>query len=73
MSLTACKEPKVVDARGIRLPSSPAFMEPVAMQKFRKSQDAREALAKERGALKEANSRLIRSKKWYNNLRNNFK
>lgn len=39
------------------------------MQKFRKDQDAREALARERGSLKEANSRLRKSKAWYLRVR----
>ncbi len=71
-SLTACKDPSVIDARGVSLPASPSFMEPVAEQKFRKDQDAKEALAKERASLKEANSRLRRSKAWYLNVKKNF-
>jgi hypothetical protein len=71
-SLTACKDPPVTDARGASLPKAPAFMEPVAEQKFRKDQDAKEALANERKSLKEANSRLRKSKKWYNGIRREY-
>jgi hypothetical protein len=70
ISSTGCKrEPGLVDASGTRLPAPPAFMEPVPMQKFRKDQDARDALARERGSLKEANSRLRKSKAWYLTVR----
>lgn len=47
------------------LPAPPQFMEPVTVHKLRPDEDAREALAKDRGALKEANSRLRKSKAWY--------
>lgn len=67
--LTACSRAPVVDAGGVSLPAPPSFMEPVAMQKFRKDQDAREALARERGSLREANSRLRKSKAWYLRVR----
>jgi hypothetical protein len=44
-------------------------MEPVKVQKLRADQDAREALARDRAALKLANSRLVKSKAWYLRLR----
>jgi hypothetical protein len=44
-------------------------MEPVSMQKLRPEQDARDALARDRSALKQANSRLRKSKAWYVRLR----
>jgi|GEM_PF-5619364 len=39
------------------------------MQKLRAEQDARDALARDRMALKQANSRLRKSKAWYRRLR----
>lgn len=39
------------------------------MQKFRADQDARDALARERASLKQANSRLKKSKAWYLQVR----
>lgn len=59
----------MVDAGGTRLPAPPAFMEPVAVQKLRADQDARDALARDRVALKAANSRLKRSRAWYLRVR----
>jgi hypothetical protein len=68
--LSACNRPvPVVDASGTRLPAPPSFMEPVSMQKLRPEQDARDALARDRSALKQANSRLRKSKAWYVRLR----
>ena len=65
--LTACgsKRVPVVDGSGVDLPAPPSFMEPVAVQKLRADQDARDALARDRAALKTANSRLRKSKAWY--------
>ncbi|MGE3874304.1 MAG: hypothetical protein AB7F74_15240 [Parvibaculaceae bacterium] len=44
-------------------------MEPVPVQALRADQDARDALARDRTALKQANSRLRKSRKWYLRLR----
>ncbi len=44
-------------------------MEPVPVQALRADQDARDALARDRTALKQANSRLRKSKTWYLRLR----
>jgi hypothetical protein len=44
-------------------------MEPVALQPLRADQDARDALARDRLDLKQANSRLRKSKAWYQQLR----
>jgi hypothetical protein len=44
-------------------------MDPVPVHGLRPDQDARDALAHDRGALKQANSRLKKSKAWYTRLR----
>jgi hypothetical protein len=44
-------------------------MAPVALPLLRADQDARDALARDRFALKQANSRLKKSKAWYLGLR----
>lgn len=68
--LSACNSGvPVVDSRGTHLPAPPTFMEPVAVAKLRKDDDARAALARDRGALKQANSRLVKSKAWYLTVR----
>jgi hypothetical protein len=68
--LSACsRSVPVVDASGTNLPAPPSFMEPVTVQKLRADQDARDALARDRAALKQANSRLRKSKAWYVGLR----
>jgi hypothetical protein len=70
VTLAACtRTVPVVDASGMRLPAPPAFMAPVPLQRLRADQDAREALARDRAALKQANSRLSKSKAWYQRLR----
>jgi hypothetical protein len=70
VTLAACtRTVPVVDASGMRLPAPPAFMAPVPLQRLRADQDAREALALDRAALKQANSRLAKSKAWYQGLR----
>lgn len=68
--LSACnRSVPVVDASGTRLPAPPSFMEAVPVQKLRADQDARDALARDRTALKQANSRLRKSRAWYQRLR----
>ncbi|WP_119271413.1 hypothetical protein [Taklimakanibacter deserti] len=68
--LSACnRSVPVIDASGTRLPKPPSFMAPVPVQKLRAEQDARDALARDRMALKQANSRLRKSKAWYLRLR----
>lgn len=57
------------DAAGMRLPAPPHFMGPVPIQLLRADQDARDALARDRAALKQANNRLLRSRAWYQSLR----
>lgn len=70
MMLAGCsRSVPVVDASGTRLPAPPSFMEPVTVQKLRADQDARDALARDRAALKQANSRLRKSKAWYLGVR----
>lgn len=70
LSLAACSRAvPVVDASGTRLPAPPSFMEPVPVQHLRAEQDARDALARDRLALKQANARLRKSKAWYQGLR----
>jgi hypothetical protein len=70
LALAACtRTVPVVDASGTRLPAPPSFMEPVAVQHLRADQDARDALARDRLALKQANARLRKSKAWYRSLR----
>lgn len=70
MMLAGCsKSIPVVDATGMTLPAPPAFMEPVPVQNLRADQDAREALARDRAALKQANSRLVKSRAWYLTVR----
>lgn len=70
LTLSACNRAvPVVDAGGTRLPAPPSFMEPVPVQALRADQDARDALARDRTALKQANSRLRKSRKWYLRLR----
>jgi hypothetical protein len=53
----------------MELPAPPSFMEPVPVHRLNPGQDARDALAHDRGALKEANARLRKSKAWYVRLR----
>jgi hypothetical protein len=70
LTLAACtRTVPVVDAPGTRLPAPPSFMAPVALPLLRADQDARDALARDRFALKQANSRLKKSKAWYLGLR----
>ncbi len=70
LMLSACnRSVPVIDAAGTRLPAPPSFMDPVPVQKLRAEQDARDALARDRTALKQANSRLRKSKAWYLRLR----
>jgi hypothetical protein len=51
------------------LPAPPPFLDAVPVDGLRPDQDARDALARDRGALKQANSRLKKSKAWYLRLR----
>jgi hypothetical protein len=44
-------------------------MDPVPVHRLGPDEDARAALARDRGALKQANSRLKKSKAWYLRLR----
>jgi hypothetical protein len=44
-------------------------MAPVPVRLLRADQDARDALARDRAALKQANSRLRKSRAWYQSLR----
>lgn len=67
--LASCSRAPVVDASGTRLPAPPSFMEPVPVQVLRADQDARDALARDRTALKQANSRLKKSRAWYLQVR----
>jgi hypothetical protein len=70
LTLAACaRTVPVADAPGMRLPAPPGFMAPVAVQQLRAEQDARDALARDRAALKQANARLRKSKAWYQRLR----
>jgi hypothetical protein len=70
LTLSACNRSlPVVDASGTKLPAPPSFLEPVPVQRLRAEQDARDALARDRAALKQANSRLRKSKAWYLRLR----
>jgi len=70
LTLAACaKTVPVADAPGMRLPAPPVFMAPVPVQQLRADQDARDALARDRAALKQANARLRKSKAWYQSLR----
>jgi hypothetical protein len=70
LTLAACNRPvPVVDAAGTKLPAPPSFLAPVPVQRLRAEQDARDALARDRAALKQANSRLRKSKAWYLRLR----
>ena len=69
-TLCACTRlTPVVDVSGTRLPAPPSFMAPVPVQRLRAEQDARDALARDRAALKQANSRLRKSKAWYLRVR----
>jgi hypothetical protein len=70
LTLAACtKTVPVVDATGTRLPAPPTFMAPVPVARLSAEQDARDALARDRFALKQANARLQKSKAWYRALR----
>jgi hypothetical protein len=70
LTLAACaRTVPVADGPGMRLPAPPAFMAPVPVQQLRADQDARDALARDRAALKQANARLRKSKAWYLSLR----
>ena len=70
LSLAACSRTvPVVDTSGTRLPAPPSFMQPVPVQHLRADQDARDALARDRLALKQANARLRKSKAWYQGVR----
>ena len=70
LTLAACaRTVPVADAPGMRLPAPPAFMAPVPLQRLKPDQDARDALARDRAALKQANARLRKSRAWYQSLR----
>ena len=58
-----------MDAGGTRLPAPPSFLAPVPVARLSPGQDARDALARDRMALKQANSRLRQSRAWYLGLR----
>lgn len=68
LGLTGCTPSGRVDVSR-QLPAAPACMAPVAVPPLAKGQDAREALARSRGALGKANGNLRCSRGWYEKVR----
>jgi len=56
----------------VSLPAAPSFMSPVAVPALTVGEDARAALADNRGALRGANGRLTQSRAWYLAMRKRY-
>jgi hypothetical protein len=56
----------------VNLPPPPGCMAPVGVPTIKAGDDARSALARSRGALKQANGNLTCSRKWYDGVRKNY-
>jgi hypothetical protein len=71
--LTGCAATGSVKLEPVKLPPSPACMNPVDVPTVSVGDDARAALGRHRAKLVEANSRLKCSKKWYEGVRSTYK
>lgn len=67
-AIFGCASGSVKDP-GFTLPAAPAYMAPVEWKKFKKGTNAKIIAAQRYAELQQANSRLVKSKRWYGQVR----
>jgi len=68
MILASCSSGSVKDP-GFTLPAAPAYMAPVEKKRFKLGANAKVIAAQRNAELDIANSRLVKSKRWYGQVR----
>jgi hypothetical protein len=69
MIFASCSSPGSVKDPGFALPAPPAYMAPVEKKRFKAGANAKVIAAQRNAEVDQANSRLVKSKRWYRQVR----